>query len=158
MPYYRKQPADAEIRLSRNNQIKDQLFYDVIRQHEFKTMCCRVDQLEERQKVRCSGIVISNYHSVPDCWLHYKRNPLKGESDENICVFQAVHVDDSSQFAKLQTRALQPETGGVRLDYHIVSRQTDHVNQVASDYPFVVHNLGDQRIVLVNYQQPEPLR
>lgn len=43
VPYYRQLSSDAKVQLTRNNQIKDQLFYDVLKNNEFKTMCCRVD-------------------------------------------------------------------------------------------------------------------
>lgn len=105
-------------------------------------MCCRVDQQLEAQKVKCTMISIANYTSTPDTWLHYKKNPTK--DNQSVCIFQTMHVDAINQHVTVQTRVLKQELGKVSLNFEIVSRQSDKINQQVANYPFIVHNLGDQ--------------
>jgi hypothetical protein len=51
IPYFSKIPADADVRHSRNSNVKDQLFYDIIRGKEVKTVCLRIDHPDEKSKV-----------------------------------------------------------------------------------------------------------
>ena len=48
VPYFAKLPNDAVVSHSRNSNIKDQLFYDVVKNQEKKTYCLRLDHQETK--------------------------------------------------------------------------------------------------------------
>lgn len=58
--YYVKLPVDTVCRHSRNSNIKDYLFYDVIKNNEIKTYCVRLDHPEDKSKVNAVRIPVSN--------------------------------------------------------------------------------------------------
>ena len=74
VPYFHKLAQDAVVRHSRNGAIKDQLYYDIIKGPEVKTICLRLDHAESKQKVRSPKILIQDCQSQHDIWLHYKKN------------------------------------------------------------------------------------
>jgi hypothetical protein len=49
--YFSKLPGDSDVRHSRNANMKDQLFFDVIKNKEIKTFCLRLDHVEPKSKV-----------------------------------------------------------------------------------------------------------
>lgn len=65
-------------------------------------------------------IKIANFTSTPDTWLHYKKDPIR--ENENVCIFQTMHVDSSNQYVNLQTRVMKYEIGNVAQNFEIVSR------------------------------------
>jgi hypothetical protein len=80
--YYVKLPVDAICRHSRNSNIKDQLFYDVIKNNEVKTYCIRLDHQEDKHKVMPIRIPISDIVSQNDVWIHFRRNQVTQQMDE----------------------------------------------------------------------------
>jgi hypothetical protein len=72
--YFSKLPADSEVRHTRNANMKDQLFFDVIKNNEVKTYCLRLDHIEPKSKVISIQIPVYNYVSQNDVWLQFKKN------------------------------------------------------------------------------------
>lgn len=69
-PYYIHLPFDVYVKFSRNQNIKDQIFYDVIKNGEVKTMCIRVDDENQVNAININ-ITANNYISERDCWMQY---------------------------------------------------------------------------------------
>lgn len=63
VPYFHKLPRDSIIRHTRNSAIKDQLYYDIIKGNMVKTICLRLDHVDQKQKVRQNKIEIQNFNS-----------------------------------------------------------------------------------------------
>lgn len=63
VPYFAKLPNDAVVSHSRNSNIKDQLFYDIVKNHEKKTYCLRLDHQDPKSKVVSIKIPVNNYTS-----------------------------------------------------------------------------------------------
>jgi hypothetical protein len=146
VPYFAKLPGDAVVKHSRNANIKDQVFYDVIKNNEKKTYCLRLDHHDPKQRVVLVRITVNNYSSQPDVWLHYKKN-FKTNSIEEI--FQSVHVTRGDQTAVLQTKLPRSMRNINSSDADdIVERRTSMFCQVESDSPCICYNLGDSKIVL----------
>lgn len=74
-PYYIHLPFDVQVNFSRNSNIKEQIFYDVIKNGEVKTMCIKVDDENQVNAVNIN-ITASNYISERDCWMQYFQNNL----------------------------------------------------------------------------------
>jgi len=72
--YFAKLPGDAKCRHSRNSNVKDQLFYDVLKNNEVKTYCLRLDHADSKSKVMVAKIPICNFVSQNDIWLQFRRN------------------------------------------------------------------------------------
>ena len=72
--YFAKLPGDAKCRHTRNSNVKDQLFYDVLKNNEVKTYCLRLDHAEPKNKVMVARIPISNFVNQNDIWLQFRRN------------------------------------------------------------------------------------
>jgi hypothetical protein len=60
VPYFAKQSTDCEIRHSRNANIKDQLFYDIVKNDEVQTICLRLDHADNKSKVCKTKIPVAN--------------------------------------------------------------------------------------------------
>ena len=69
MPYFTKKPNDWVIRHSRNSNIKDQLFYDLIRGSEIEQVCLRLDHEQEKKKSYKLKGQVKDFISEPDVWL-----------------------------------------------------------------------------------------
>ena len=97
--FYNKLPYDVGIMLTRNQQIKDQVFYDLIKNNEIKTMCIRIDEKGDANSVSIDlPIMTFNYVSQRDMWLI---DPMKSNELENFEneAYQTIHVTKSDQFA-----------------------------------------------------------
>ena len=72
--YFSKLPADSQVRHTRNSNMKDQIYFDVIKNIEVKTFCLRLDHADPKQKVVCIQIPVHNHVSQNDCWLQFRKN------------------------------------------------------------------------------------
>lgn len=75
-PYTAKLQNDSVYMHSRNSNIKDQIFYDAIKNNEVKTYCLRPfnDADDNKKGVSCPKIQISSRVSQSDVWLHFVKN------------------------------------------------------------------------------------
>ena len=99
--YFSKLPGDSKCRHSRNSNIKDQLFYDVIKNNEVKTYCLRLDHHERNSRVMMARIPISNFVSQNDIWLQFRRDKSTNQVEET---FQTIHIPKGDQTGILSTK------------------------------------------------------
>ena len=85
---------------------------------------------------------------MPDCWIHEKKSARADSGD----TFQALSVDNFYGLFAVQTR---PQADARRIEdgSELITRRSDSINQQVACYPFIAHNLGDQRLLLVNKHQ-----
>lgn len=81
-PLYKKLPNDCEVRHTRNQNIKDQLYFDNIKGNIVKTYCVRMENKDPKSRVISPKIVIKDYISRQDIWLHCKKNFNTGNTDD----------------------------------------------------------------------------
>lgn len=149
--YYVKLPVDAICRHSRNSNIKDQMFYDVIKNNEVKTYCIRLDHQDEKCKVMPVRIPISNIVSQNDVWVHFRRNQVTQQMDE---IFQNLCISTGNQTAVLSTKLPKSMRNINSSDSDdIVERKTNMFYQLQADLPCITYNLGDSKIVIQNILQ-----
>ena len=152
VPYFAKLPSDATVQHTRNSLIKDQMFYDIVRNGEIKTYCLRLDHADPKCKVMSPKIVINQFVSQVDVWLHYKKNYKDNTIDE---MFQTVHVTKGDQAAVLQTRVPGALLGIQNQAYEIVKRDSSMFQHQQADLPIIAYNLGDTKLVLMNTLQTD---
>lgn len=144
VPAVKQFKPEATIELTRNASIKEQLFYQIQRNNEVLTYCCRYEHELESRRCKQTAIPVTDYSSSPDCWLH-----SKCQNNDHLDVFQSVKVDSFYRYMQVETR--KPADGG-KDGFVTVRRQSDMMNQQVANYPFIAHNLGQQRLVLINQQ------
>ena len=147
-PYYIHLPFDVQVNFSRNSNIKEQIFYDVIKNGEVKTMCIKVDDENQVNAVNIN-ITASNYISERDCWMQYFQNNLNQLSYS--CVYQTIHVNQGDQCAELLTKNifLNPVNQCCNgKQSGLISRKTNQYQQLISDHPCIAYNMGDSKIIL----------
>ena len=154
--YFAKLPGDAMCRHTRNSNIKDQLFYDVLKNNEVKTYCLRLDHLEPRNKVMIARIPISNFVSQNDIWLQFRRNKSTNIVEE---IFQTIHISKGDQTGILSTKLPKSMRNINSSDQDdIVERRTNMFYQYMADLPCIAHNLGDSKVILQNTLQTDSMR
>ena len=72
IPIFKKLNDEAWHRSSRNSNIKDQIYYDQIKNGVLKTFCVRPDLPDK--KIYCPNIKVDNYVSQHDIWLQAKKD------------------------------------------------------------------------------------
>lgn len=82
VPLVKLLPSEAVVRHSRNQNIKDQLFYDQIKGQQIKTYCVRMDNKDKRKRVFSPKLNLNKQVSQHDVWLHFKKNYINGVVDD----------------------------------------------------------------------------
>ena len=98
VPYFQKFPKEIFVQASRNANIKDDLFFDIIKMHgEFKNICIEFD-LEQTPQINYIHIPLPKFMSQPDVWRH----AIKDRTDDSeLGIFQTVNVTTEDQYVLL---------------------------------------------------------
>lgn len=73
-PYFVKLPSDAKVCFSKNQLIKDQIFYDLIQNHEVRSYCLRADMMDPHSRLKCTNMVFTKLVGRHDNFLQIKKN------------------------------------------------------------------------------------
>ena len=98
VPYFQKFPKEILLQASRNANIKDDLFFDIIKMHgEFKNICIEFDS-EQRPQIKGIHIPLPKFISQPDVWRYSTKDRT---DDSELGIFQTVNVTTEDQYALL---------------------------------------------------------
>lgn len=123
IPYLVKIPNNCTVTHGRNAFLKNELFYDINRNGETRTMCLRIDHVQEERRVKPFSIGVSNYLSTPDNYLMTAKKKSGNQNYIDIC--QNISVQKGDQYALLQTRFPTKFTGTIPCEYMMITRKTN---------------------------------
>lgn len=97
-------PNDCNIRHGRNSFIKPELYYDLSRNGETKTVCLRPAHPDFYKRVKPFNITIKNNLSIHDSWLLEAKKNVDENTIVDFDICQCINVSKGDQYGLLSTR------------------------------------------------------
>ena len=150
VPCHNQLPPDTVYEITRNQLIKDELYYDSITLGEVITYCLRLESEDDGKRIKEIGIPVCKYIGKHDVFM--RQYKLPGQHSEDV--FMTININADDQYVVVQSRVPNLIISNKVESFKIRVRQTNQFSYQIADLPCMVSNLGETKLVIDNLLDP----